>query len=207
MHGKPTARDGVTAIILAGGRGRRIGQSKCMLPIGGRPLIEHVYRQLVAHATEVLVSTNDPAECSFLGLRVVLDEVPGRGPLMGIASAVAASAHDLNLVVACDIPEIDFGFVRGMLSRADGCDGVVPTDSEGRYEPLLAVYRKSMLAPMRQVLAEGGRRIRDVYELCRIRTIELGEAPWLCNINTAEDYREYARRRGSATAQDEDACT
>lgn len=184
----------MTAIILAGGRSQRIGRSKCTLPVAGRPLIEHVYRQLLPHAAEVLVSANDPTESEFLGLRVVADEVQGRGPLMGIASALAVAAHDVNLVVACDIPDIDAGFVQDMLRCVEGWDGVVPVDKDGRYEPLLAVYRKCMLEPMRRVLAAGGRRIREVYTLCRIRTIELGDAPWLCNINTTEDYLAYTRR-------------
>ena len=202
--GASTAADGVTAIILAGGRSRRIGRDKCTLPVNGRPLIEHVYKQLVPHVTEVLVSTNDPSQCDFLGVRAVADEVSGQGPLMGIASALAVSTHEVNLVVACDIPEIDAGFVQGMLGCVDGWDGVVPVDAEGRYEPLLAVYRRTMLEPMRRVLTAGGRRIRDVYGLCRIRTIELGSAPWFYNINTREDYAAYTRRLRASSLGDEE---
>lgn len=191
-----TWQEPLTAIILAGGRSERAGRDKSMMPIDGQPMIEHVLRQLRPLCEQVLVSADDAGKYGFLGVEVVQDEVPGQGPLMGIASAVEVSLHDLNFVVACDIPDISIDFVGAMLREADGFDGVVPLDAEGRPEPLFAVYRKSMLPAMRRVLSSGHRHIRAAFSLCRMTYVELGEANWLRNLNSLEDYESYLRTRG-----------
>ena len=166
-----------------------------MLPVAGRPLIEHLVRQLQPAFPEILISADAAARYKFLGLPVVIDKVPCQGPLMGIASALAASANDLNFVVACDIPDICLEFVASMLQRAGDCDGVVPVDGAGRYEPLLAVYRKSMLPAMNAVLGAGRRRIAAAFPLCRMRYVDLGNAAWLRNLNSLDAYRQYIRER------------
>ena len=197
LGGKPeepesrAAIEPASAIVLAGGGSGRMKQDKGLLPVDGMPLIEYVCQQLRPHFQEILVSAGNADRYAFLHVRVVPDRVAGQGPLMGIASTLEASSCDLNLVVACDIPTIDIAFARYMLERARGVDGVVPVDSAGRYEPLLAVYRKRMLPAMWQVLSAGRRRIRDVFGLCNINVVELGEAAWLRNLNTAEDYEQF----------------
>ena len=188
VRGEWVLRERATAVILAGGNSARMGQDKALLPIGGRPMIEHICDQLRPHFKQILLSANDADKYAFLGVPVVPDKVPGQGPLMGIASALEASAHDLNLVIACDIPGINIDFVRRMLAEAEGYDGVVPVTNGSRYEPLLALYRKSVLGPIREVLSSGRRRVRDLFELCRINCIELGDAAWLRNLNTVGDY-------------------
>lgn len=166
-----------------------------MLPVEGRPLIEHLVRQLQPAFSEILISAEAAARYAFLGVPVVVDKLPFQGPLMGIASALAASANDLNFVVACDIPDICLEFVASMLQQAAYGDGVVPVDGAGRYEPLLAVYRKSMLPAMEAVLRSGRRRIAAVFPLCRMRYVELGDAAWLRNLNSLDAYRQYIRDR------------
>jgi len=186
-------RPPVGAIILAGGASGRMGKDKSFLGVDGRPLIEHVYRQLQPHFSPILVSANDVKRYAFLNVRVVPDDVPGQGALMGIASALAVSPRDVNFVVACDIPYIHVPFVRRMLAEtyASTCDGVVPRTADNKYEPLFAVYRRTMVEPMRQVLASGERRIRAVFGLCDVRHIALTDAAWLRNLNTHADYERF----------------
>ena len=80
-----------------------------------------------------------------------------------------------------------------MLREADlgEADIVLPITSQGKYEPLFAVYRKSSLKAINKVLSSGGRKISDVFELCKVRTIEMGDEDWLVNLNTVAGYEEY----------------
>jgi len=96
----------VSAALLLGGASSRMGRDKSMLPINGRPMIEHICRKLRPHFSQVLISAGDEERYAFLGAPVIPDRVPDRGPLMGIASALGASAHDRNVVVACDMPDV-----------------------------------------------------------------------------------------------------
>jgi molybdenum cofactor guanylyltransferase len=180
-----------SAVILAGGASSRMASDKGLLSFNGRPLIRHILEQLEGQFREVLVSANDPEKYRFLGVDVVRDREPDQGPLMGIASTLEAAKSRIVFVVACDIPVIDMGFVRRMLSEASRYDCVIPEHGAGRFEPLFAVYGKSALPAIRGLLASGERRIRALFPLVRMKTLDMGDAPWFTNINTIEDYAEF----------------
>ena len=110
-------REDATAILMAGGCSRRMGTDKSMLPVAGRPMVEHICQQLRGTFAKVVISANDAEKLAFLNLDVVADRIPGQGPLMGIASALEVSDSELNLVVACDIPEVDTALLGKMLPR------------------------------------------------------------------------------------------
>jgi len=189
--GRWSYRSSATAIIMAGGGNTRLGQDKSMLEVAGQPMIKHVYDQLWPYFNQILISSSDVSKYDFVGVEVVPDRILGQGPLMGIASAMEASANDINFVTACDIPHVDMFLVRRMLRECRDCDGVVPKLGDSRYEPLFAVYRKSMLKAMNKLLASGGRKIDGVYNHCKISYIDLAEDQRPANINTMADYREF----------------
>jgi molybdopterin-guanine dinucleotide biosynthesis protein A len=175
-----------SAAILAGGRSSRMGRDKSLLPVNGTPLIHRIHEQLLDRFDDILISTNEPDKYACLGAGTVADLVPGNGPLMGIASAVQAARHERVFVTACDIPVIDLDTVVRMLVLARDFDCVIPLSSTG-YEPLFAVYRKSVVPAMREALAAGERRVSTVFPLVRTRFFPLGRAPWYRNLNTADD--------------------
>ncbi len=191
VDGKWTLLEKATAIIMAGGCSRRMGADKSMLPIEGRPIIERTCQRLVVCFEQILISSNESDKFAFLGFDVVPDKVPGQGPLMGIVSALEASANDINFVVACDIPRIELGYVRRILFEAvkNEADIIVPTTGDGRYEPLFAIYRKSAIKAINKVLSSGGRKISEVFDHCRIKKVDLGVV--LVNLNTMAEYEEF----------------
>jgi len=184
-----------TAVILAGGRSTRMEQDKSMLPIDGQPMIRHVFDQLDGNFTELIISSNTPEDYAFLPARVIADQAPGRGPLMGIASALARSGTDLNFITGCDIPDIHMPLVRRLLALADGYDAVVPRTGNDSFEPLFAVYRRNLAEPMQRVLASGKARIRDVFEHCRVKYPDVPKALHPNNLNTREEYETYIAER------------
>ncbi|UCG59415.1 MAG: NTP transferase domain-containing protein [Phycisphaerales bacterium] len=190
VSGRWTIKTPATAIILAGGNSTRMGRDKAMLPIYRRPMIEHICRQLSPWFSQMIISANDKNRYSFLDVPVIQDRIRGRGPLMGIASALKASTSKVNFVTASDIPEIDTDLVRAMLWQADGYDAVVPRVGTGRYEPVFAVYKKSALEAMEQALELGVRRIADALSRCRVKYIELSSRQFK-NINTMGEYQEF----------------
>jgi molybdopterin-guanine dinucleotide biosynthesis protein A len=183
-----------SAVILAGGKSSRMGQDKSLLPMNGAPLIRRIYEQLAHRFDEVLISTNEPEKYAFLHARAVPDRVPGRGPLMGIASAVAGAAHERVFVTACDIPVVDLNTVSRMLVLAEDCDCVIPMSFVG-HEPLFAVYRKSAVPAMHDALDAGERRISAIFSRVRTRFYDLGYAPWYRNLNTREDVAAFLAAR------------
>lgn len=190
LAGRWSLRQNASAIILAGGQSQRMGQDKSMLATPSGPLIAHIAAQLRLQFRQVLIAANDVQKYSFLGLPVVPDQVPGQGPLMGILCALEASDHDLNFVTGCDVPHMDATFIRSLIDQASDCDLVMPRSQEG-YEPLFAVYRKSVCAPARRILAGGGRKIAMLLDQVRSRIVPMPDAPWYRNLNTPEDYAQW----------------
>jgi molybdopterin-guanine dinucleotide biosynthesis protein A len=156
-------------------------------------MVEIIAEQLRTSFSQTLISANDAEKFAFLGLQIVPDRIQGQGPLMGIASALEASANEVNFVVACDIPHIDLAYVRKMLSLAKGADIVIPTTGDKEYEPLFAVYRKSALEAINKVLRTGGRKISDVFTRCKVRYIEL-KTDGFANLNTRAEYEEFCKK-------------
>jgi molybdopterin-guanine dinucleotide biosynthesis protein A len=194
VDGKWAIRAEATVIIMAGGQSTRMGQDKSMLPVNGRPMIKHICDKLSPHFEQVIVSADDASRYAFLGVPVVSDRVAGRGPLMGIASALAASASDVNFVLACDVPEFDVGLVRRMLRQCRDHDAVVPRTGGSQYEPLFAVYSKSALSAIEQALSSGKARVMDGLSGCDVKYLDLGPDEQPKNINTMADYREFIER-------------
>ncbi|MBU8913782.1 MAG: NTP transferase domain-containing protein [Spirochaetales bacterium] len=179
------------AIVLAGGRSSRMGTDKRLLNIDGLPLVEHVYRRLEGTVGEVLVSVAGAACPGIPGARRIVDRFGNAGPMGGVASALEQSRYDVNFVTACDIPAVPLGFIGSLLRRSRNHQVVVPVDEAGRYEPLFAVYSKSVLPRLRRLLEDGERRIRMLYDQVDTCRIDIPPGIDLRNLNTKADYRAY----------------
>jgi molybdopterin-guanine dinucleotide biosynthesis protein A len=180
-----------TAIIMAGGRSRRMGQDKAVLEINGTTAINCIFEQLQPYFDQILISSNNVEKHSLPGVTVVPDEIADKGPLMGIASTLRVSRNDTNFVIACDIPEVDIDFVRQMIRESNGHDAVVPQTGQGRYEPLFAVYKKSILDEIDKAIASGKHRVIAPLENCNVRYLDLHGDMQLRNLNTMNDYCEF----------------
>ena len=180
-----------SAVILAGGQSLRMATDKSLLPVAGRPLVEHIALQLRPLVDELFLGANDPGKYAFLGLPVVPDEQPGQGPLMGVLSCLTAAKHDRVFITACDIPTLPRDFVLGILNLATRADLVMPRHDNGQFEPLLAVYSRGLVPAIRSILAAGKRRLVDILDIPGIRVdrVPMPKGDWYWNLNTPDDYQ------------------
>ena len=178
-----------SAVILAGGKSSRMREDKSLIRIDGITILELLARQLLPLAAEVLISSNDPASHGFLGLPLVPDESPGCGPIMGILSCLSAARYEKVFFTPCDIPGLPAEFITDLLVRAQSADLVMPLDAQGRYEPLLAVYSRSLVPLIRELVVAGERRIVSILGLPGIKAdfVSLAGQTWYRNLNSPED--------------------
>ena len=125
---------------------------------------------------------------------MVPDRERGKGPLMGIFSCLERASNELAFVTGCDIPSIDPGFVLHLLALAPDHDIVIPRLDDGRTEPMLALYRKSIAPVAEELLRSGQRRIIGLLGRVRVRHVPFDRPAWYGNLNTAEDYRRWISR-------------
>jgi molybdopterin-guanine dinucleotide biosynthesis protein A len=181
----------ISAIILAGGKSSRMNGNKALLPVCGTLLIEKIVRILEPHFRDVIISAQEREPFRFLNKKIVVDEIPDYGPLMGILCGLRASATSANFVVACDIPEINMAIVNGMKAQMDNYDIVVPLTGEKKYEPLFSIYKKSVIPKIETLMKKNQRKIIRLFPLCRTKFIPMETKGWFFNLNTMEDYHQY----------------
>lgn len=181
-------------IVLAGGESRRMKRDKALLPLPGGTLIEWVVNRLQDYFHRVIISASPGQRLDFLPHPVVFDREQGQGPLLGIRTGLAASNLEVNFVIACDIPVIDTGLVKRIIAAGEEADIAVPVTASGRYEPLFALYKKSILPEIDRLLDCGTRKIIPLYSRCRTRTVPLPDGLQLANLNTPRDYRRFLKR-------------
>lgn len=192
-------RAALTGAILAGGRSRRMGSDKGLLPFGGRRLIEVVLEALRPLFTDIVIVANRPAAYAAFGVPVVTDRIPDCGPLGGIHAALCASPSRHVFSIACDMPFPNSAVIAHLVSLAPGYDAVVPRSHAG-YEPLHAIYGPSCLAAVEAMLRAGRLRADELFAAVRVRRVDAEELSpldpsgrWSVNVNTPEEL-EAARR-------------
>jgi len=193
----------ISCIVLAGGKSLRLGQDKVLETIGNKSLLERAVFQLGSFNSDIIVvaaaKQSLPQLTGYPRLRIVTDTYPGKGPLGGIFTGVAASDSFYNLVVACDMPFLNQALLDYMIQLSANFDLVVPRLGN-MVEALHAVYSKSCLAPMERLLRQGSLGVRELFTLVRIRYVEADEINRFdpkhlsfFNINTKADL-EMARK-------------
>ena len=101
----PISREQITAVILAGGRGRRMGgDDKGLVELNGRPLIKHVLAVIAPQVSSVILNANRNLDrYAGFGYPVVRDDLLGfQGPLAGFAAAMAAATTPYLITMPCD---------------------------------------------------------------------------------------------------------
>ncbi len=193
-----------SALILAGGRGRRMGyREKALLPVGNRTILEQTIEVLTRVTDEVIVSVRDVVQQELLsgytqGTDVVLDHYHDVGPLAGILEGMRAAEGEYVFISGCDMPYLDAGVVQLLFDRARGHDAAIPVWENENLEPVHAVYRarplaieteKAILRNDTFVLAPIF-RLNDVVfvDMEDIRGIDPGLRTFM-NINTLEDIK------------------
>lgn len=182
----------VTGLILAGGRGRRMGGvDKGLEPLRGKPMAQWVLERLAPQVDEVLINANQNTDAyGALGCRVVGDTVGGfAGPLAGLQSGLTHARHELVVTVPCDSPFLPRDLVarlRDALERTHADLAVAKTGAQPH--PVFCLCRRTVLPHLTAFLAGGGRKIDAWY--ATLAVAEAGfddEADAFANVNTPEE--------------------
>jgi molybdopterin-guanine dinucleotide biosynthesis protein A len=197
----------VNSIILAGGKGLRLGGDKALVVLDGENLLQRVISRLVfLNGSIVLVFAEKQKPLEVVGypqLKLVTDIYPGKGPLMGIYSGLLNSDSKKNLVVACDMPFLNKRLIEYMLDVSTNFDITIPRLGNV-VEPLHSVYSKNCLASIVKLLVENNLKIDSLLKMVKVRYVEVEEVDnfdpehlSFFNINTKADLslaRELAER-------------
>jgi len=196
----------VLIVLLAGGQSRRMGGGdKCLRPLAGRPLLNHVIDSVAGQAAAVVLNANgDPARFAAFPLPVVPDVLPGfAGPLAGVLTGLDwAAAHSPDLpwivTVPTDAPFLPANLVAAMLAavKAEQAD-MATVASGGRRHPVVGLWPVGLRHALREALVEEGIRKVDVWTgRYRLAVAEFPAVPVdpFFNANRPEDMEAAAAR-------------
>lgn len=192
----------ISAIVLAGGEGRRMGgEDKGLLRLKNKCLVEWVLARVAPQVDEVLISANRNLEAyEAFGYPVVRDKTEGfAGPLAGIARGLLDAKHDLILAVPCDTPFLPDDLVarlRATLNETHS-DVAVP-DTGDRVHPAICLMHRDVGGNLAIFLAQGGRKVQDWQAQLKTAPSDFRDAAaFFVNINRPEQLAALDRRSQS----------
>src|SRR5512132_3243805 len=188
--------------VLVGGRSARMGRDKTRLPYGGAPMSLHQAEKLAVVCGRVALVGKDPEAFADSRFPYVTDEATEVAAAFGVATALAFSPEETNLVLAADVPRCPESFLAALLDVAEAihAPAVVPV-SGGRPQPLCAVWRRAALVPLRARLEAGDFSLVAALHAFHAVLIPeevtagmAGGAPEsFFNVNTPEEYEALER--------------
>ena len=181
----------VTAILLAGGEGRRMGgQDKGLISLRGKSLAEWVLTRIQPQVGEILISANRNIEAyEALGHPVVRDKTEGYvGPLAGIARGLLDARSELILSVPCDTPFLPDDLVARLYAAlSDGDHDLAVPLAGGRTQNAICLMRRHVGANLAIFLSQGGRKMQDWQAGLKLAVADFSdEAAFFVNINNPE---------------------
>jgi molybdenum cofactor guanylyltransferase len=160
----PIDKTDITGLILAGGRGSRMGGvDKGLQLFQGKPLVQHAFTRLAPQVGLVMVNANRNLEVyQTMGLQVCRDEVPDfAGPLAGVLAGLSHCTTPYLVTVPCDTPY----FPRDLVERLAG--GLIDAGIVTAYtrdgdelspQPVFCLMKASLRDNLRAFIDRGQRK-------------------------------------------------
>ena len=185
-------RAAITGVVLAGGRGRRMGgEDKGLLPFHGRPLASHALDTLGEVAGSRLINANRNLEAyESLGFPVIQDANDRfDGPLAGLLSAMRAAATPYVLTVPCDTPRLTGQLLQRLADRLETSGAVIAVAHDGeRLHPVVMLAKTCLVDDLQAYLDAGERKVEHwIRRHCWLSVDFSDAADALVNINTPDD--------------------
>jgi len=181
----------IYGIVLAGGKSRRFGRDKGLVPYKGKPLAAHSLDILQPHCHQLGISTNNPEAYTQFGTRVFSDLLPGKGPLGGMYTAMKELPGKVFVFLGCDLPEVPIQLIGFLLSKLENRQAVIPVH-KGFRETMCGVYRKECLPMIEKAMQQNRLRILDALNYLDTGYEDIDREPFyrpgiFHNVNYPED--------------------
>lgn len=181
----------VTAVILAGGKGRRMdGKDKGLVELANRPLIEYVIDAIKPQVESIILNANrNQAQYSRYGYPVVSDALADyQGPLAGFICAMQSSTTSHIVTLPCDGPFLPADLVDRLISALTDNNAEIAVAHDGdRMQPVYSLIPVTLSNSLGSFLDSGERKIDLWYSQHRVALADFSDCPeTFRNINTAE---------------------
>jgi molybdenum cofactor guanylyltransferase len=200
------AREHLTGLVLAGGRGLRMGGvDKGLQTLHGEPLASHVLKRLAPQTSALMISANRHPDVyatlgAPFGAKVLADTVPGfPGPLAGLLAGLRAASTPYVLSAPCDTPglpaELAARLAQALESNQADIATVTTSDASGHVSlhPVFALLRTSLADDLAAFLDAGERKVRAWYARHKTVEVTFTDERAFYNINSLQELADLER--------------
>jgi molybdenum cofactor guanylyltransferase len=184
----------ITALILAGGRGSRMGSvDKGLQLFAGRPMVAHALDRIAPQADEIIINANRSInEYAAFGHRVIADAIDGfAGPLAGLHVGMTHATTPLIVTTPCDSPFLPLDLVARLLlaMETENADLAVAKTYD-QVHPVFCLVKRGREPHLRAFLETGQRKIDKWYATLKVVEVQFDDQEAaFTNINTEEELR------------------
>ena len=177
--------------ILAGGKSSRMGQNKALMEFHNETMIERISKEF-SDFGEVLVSASQRGIYETEGVRVVYDEHDSIGPIEGIRRLISEAEKEYVFICAADMPFVNSDIARYIAEFISSDYDCYVISDEERVHPLCAIYSKSVLPVIEELIEEGKYRLIEIFNRVRTKYISLSFTSFdkkvVKNVNTRDEF-------------------
>lgn len=189
----------VTGLILAGGRGSRMGSiDKGLQHLDGKPMVAHVIDRLGPQVAKLIINANQNLDVySGFGYPVWPDALAGfAGPLAGLQSGMMHCATPFLVTAPCDSPFLPADLARRLgtaldVSQADLAVAVTLEAGRRQPQPVFCLLKTALLPKLDDYLQQGGRKVDAWYRSLAVVEVEFPDEMAFRNINTLEELQQH----------------
>jgi molybdopterin-guanine dinucleotide biosynthesis protein A len=187
-----------TAIIIAGGKSRRMGFDKALMKMGNTTCIELIIQKLKKHFDEIIIAAGNTNKYGFLGEKTVIDEIKNAGPIGGLHAGLKSSNSIYNYLIACDMPVICDDLISDLRRMVAMKPDIIACKNNDFIEPFHGVYSKSLITRIEQQVNNDGYSIFNLMKHSNTEIIHEAKITKLCkglpiftNLNTRQNLEQF----------------
>jgi molybdopterin-guanine dinucleotide biosynthesis protein A len=196
------APSAVTGLILAGGRGSRMGHAdKGLQTFREQPLVAHAIARLAPQVGQLAININrNHAQYAPFGLPLWPDLLPDfAGPLAGLQSGLSRCATPYLLSVPCDCPLLPLDLAARLAAALQAADAdlALATTGDGdrkRRQPVFCLLKTTLLPQLDAYLRDGGRKMESWMTTLAMVDVHFDDCAAFSNINTLQELQQLEQR-------------
>ena len=189
----------ITGLILAGGRGTRMGSiDKGLQIFRGMPMAQHVAARLMPQVSHLMINANrNLAEYEAICTPVWPDAMRDfAGPLAGLQTGIMHCQTPYLVTAPCDSPFVPVDLVArlqsGLLAQnADVAVAVTGSADQTQIHPVFCLVKTSLLPHLTDYLQHGGRKFDTWYATLPVARVHFDDEAAFRNINTLDELYKF----------------
>lgn len=181
----------IKALILIGGKSRRMGRDKFLLDVNGKPQYQFVHDILSSLELPVYISCTAEQSVNLDSqYNTIIDQHDSIGPIGGIASAIRADKKSSWLVVACDLIALDAEAISALIEANNEKIYDITTygnESDGFVETTCTIYNPGAFIVIKRKVRDEQYKLQELMRKCTVKTLDPPKNNALKNANTPNE--------------------